>query len=208
MPLAGSSAVTLAKSPSTATPASRADARGRPCGDCLECQPRRDAASSDQGGIVRGPVLDAALRPEHETDSRPHPFSLVVSQRGSHESRSLDLSGRRTRAPTPLTAAGLSPQAGRVTGDVATMKPWEPLGQTCTPDGSDMRLTVRDGEYVILVNGKTLMSSRTHGSEEALATLACRHVGTSERPRVLVGGLGMGFTLRATIGLAPRRTRS
>ena len=83
------------------------------------------------------------------------------------------------------------------------MKPWEQLGQTCTPDGSDMRLTVRDGEYVILVNGKTLMSSRTHGSEEALATLACRHAGTSERPRVLVGGLGMGFTLRATLDLLP-----
>ena len=83
------------------------------------------------------------------------------------------------------------------------MKPWEQLGQTCTPDGSDMRLTVRDDEYVILVDGKTLMSSRTHGSEEALATLACRHVGTSERPRVLVGGLGMGFTLRATLDLLP-----
>ena len=83
------------------------------------------------------------------------------------------------------------------------MKPWEQLGQTCTPDGSDMRLTVRDGEYVILVNGKTLMSSRTHGSEEALATLACRHAETSERPRVLVGGLGMGFTLRATLDLLP-----
>ena len=84
------------------------------------------------------------------------------------------------------------------------MKPWELLGQTRTPDGSDMRLTVRDDEYVILVNGKTLMSSRTHGSEEALATLACSHMGTSERPRVLVGGLGMGFTLRATLDLLPR----
>ena len=66
-----------------------------------------------------------------------------------------------------------------------------------------MRLTVRDDEYVILVDGKTLMSSRTHGSEEALATLACRHVETSERPRVLVGGLGMGFTLRATLDVLP-----
>ena len=62
-----------------------------------------------------------------------------------------------------------------------------------------MRLTVRGDEYVILVDGDTLMSSRTHGSEEALATVACRHLGTSKRPRVLVGGLGMGFTLRATL---------
>ena len=82
-------------------------------------------------------------------------------------------------------------------------KSWELLGQTCTPDGSDMRLTVRDNEYVIHVNGDTLMSSRMHGSEEALATVACQRVRTAERPRVLVGGLGMGFTLRATLDLLP-----
>ena len=80
---------------------------------------------------------------------------------------------------------------------------WELLGQTETPDGSDIRLTVRDDEYVILVNGDTLMSSRTHGSEEALATVACRRVQSAERPRVLVGGLGMGFTLRAALDLLP-----
>jgi spermidine synthase len=66
-----------------------------------------------------------------------------------------------------------------------------------------MRLTRRDDEYVILVNGKTLMSSRMHGSEEALAAVACRHVRTMEQPRVLVGGLGMAFTLRATLDLLP-----
>ncbi|MDA1094712.1 MAG: hypothetical protein O3A25_15775 [Acidobacteria bacterium] len=84
------------------------------------------------------------------------------------------------------------------------MKPWKELGQTVTPDGNDMRLTERDGEYVILVNGQTLMSSRTHGSEESLATRACGRLATVERPRVLVGGLGMGFTLRATLDLLPR----
>lgn len=83
------------------------------------------------------------------------------------------------------------------------MKAWELLGQTSTPDDSDMRLTRRDNEYVILVNGKTLMSSRMHGSEEALAAVACRHVRTMEQPRVLVGGLGMAFTLRATLDLLP-----
>lgn len=83
------------------------------------------------------------------------------------------------------------------------MKAWELLGQTSTPDDSDMRLTRRDNEYVILVNGKTLMSSRMHGSEEALAALACRDAGTLEQPRVLIGGLGMGFTLRASLDLLP-----
>jgi spermidine synthase len=66
-----------------------------------------------------------------------------------------------------------------------------------------MSLTRRDGEYVIRVNGKTLMSSRLHGSEEALATAACQHVTAAAQPRVLVGGLGMGFTLRATLDLLP-----
>ena len=83
------------------------------------------------------------------------------------------------------------------------MKPWQLLGQTRTPDGSDMSLTARDGEFIILVDGKTLMSSRAHGSEEALASLACKHVATMEQPHVLIGGLGMGYTLRATLDLLP-----
>ena len=83
------------------------------------------------------------------------------------------------------------------------MKAWELLGETRTPDGTDMRLTRRDDEYVILANGKPLMSSRMHGSEEALATLACGDLRKRDRPRVLVGGLGMGFTLRAVLDLLP-----
>ena len=93
------------------------------------------------------------------------------------------------------------------------MNAWKLLGQTRTPDDSDMSLTVRDGEYVIRVNGNTLMSSRVHGSEETLTEAACGHltaVGGSrpqnpqvQNPQVLVGGLGMGFTLRATLDLLP-----
>jgi spermidine synthase len=83
------------------------------------------------------------------------------------------------------------------------MKPWEVLGETRTPDGTAMALTRRDREYVILANGKSLMSSLMHGSEEALATLACPHLRTVEEPSVLIGGLGMGFTLRATLNLLP-----
>lgn len=83
------------------------------------------------------------------------------------------------------------------------MKRWELLGRTRTPEGEDMTLMRQDTEYVILANGRSLMSSRMHGSEEALATLACRRLRTVEAPRVLVGGLGMGFTLRATLDLLP-----
>ena len=83
------------------------------------------------------------------------------------------------------------------------MKPWELLGETRAPDGTLLALTRRDREYVILAGGRSLMSSRMHGSEEALATIGCGHARTSARPCVLVGGLGMGFTLRATLDSLP-----
>ena len=86
------------------------------------------------------------------------------------------------------------------------MKPLELIGQTLAPNGIDMKLTRRGNEYIIFANGKSLMSSRMHGSEEALATLACRRVRTMEQPCVLVGGLGMGFTLRAALDFLPRDT--
>ena len=66
-----------------------------------------------------------------------------------------------------------------------------------------MKLTRRADEYIILADDKSLMSSRMHGSEEALATLACRKARTLKRPCVLVGGLGMGFTLRAALDVLP-----
>src|SRR6476620_7776114 len=83
------------------------------------------------------------------------------------------------------------------------MNAWELLGQTRTPAGDEMALTRRSGEYVILASGRSLMSSRMHGSEEALATFGCRRARAMDAPSVLVGGLGMGFTLRATLDLLP-----
>jgi len=83
------------------------------------------------------------------------------------------------------------------------VKPLQLLGQTVSPDGSVMKLIRRGDEYLILVNGAILMSNRMHGSEEALATFAFQRMRTLERPSVLIGGLGMGFTLRATLDLLP-----
>jgi spermidine synthase len=82
--------------------------------------------------------------------------------------------------------------------------PSELLGRALTPDGTDMTLLRRGSEYVILADGKALMSSRMHGSEEALATFGCDRARRLEEPCVLVGGLGMGFSLRATLDLLPR----
>jgi spermidine synthase len=80
---------------------------------------------------------------------------------------------------------------------------FELLGRTPTPDGTDMTLVRRGRECVIFADGKTLMSSRMHGSEEALATLGCDRARKLEAPSVLVGGLGMGFSLRAALDLLP-----
>ena len=78
------------------------------------------------------------------------------------------------------------------------------IGQAFCRDDTTLKLVRRGSEYIILANGKSLMSSRMHGSEEALATFACRRARALEEPCVLIGGLGMGFTLRATLDLLPR----
>ncbi|MGC1484298.1 MAG: hypothetical protein WA789_10930 [Candidatus Acidiferrum sp.] len=75
------------------------------------------------------------------------------------------------------------------------------LGQTIYADGTVVKLMRRGDEYLIVADGAILMSSRMHGSEEALAEFACQRVRTLERPSVLIGGLGMGFTLRAALDL-------
>jgi spermidine synthase len=84
------------------------------------------------------------------------------------------------------------------------MKPLEVIGRTQAADGTELVLYHRDGSYQIRVNGLELMTSRAHGSEDALARLACTGLQTPA-PQVLVGGLGMGFTLRAALDCLPAR---
>jgi spermidine synthase len=78
------------------------------------------------------------------------------------------------------------------------MIPWLQLDTAPLPGGGELKLMQRGGEFSIRLAGNELMNSRLHGSEEALATLACARLRTA-RPHVLVGGLGMGFTLRAAL---------
>lgn len=85
--------------------------------------------------------------------------------------------------------------------NITFVKPFELLGQTMCTDGTVVKLMRRGDEYLILAGGAILMSSRMHGSEEALATLACRGMRRLKQATVLIGGLGMGFTLRATLDL-------
>jgi spermidine synthase len=85
------------------------------------------------------------------------------------------------------------------------VKPWETVGRARAPDGEELVLARRGEEWVVRAAGHVLMSSRTHGSEEALATLALARV---SRPRtVVLGGLGLGFTLRAALDRLPADAR-
>lgn len=85
------------------------------------------------------------------------------------------------------------------------MQPWIHLASALAPQGDELRLSRRGDEFSIrLVGGNELMNSRLGGSEEALATLAFDCLQGRAAPRVLIGGLGMGFTLRAAQAVAPR----
>jgi spermidine synthase len=68
------------------------------------------------------------------------------------------------------------------------------------PDGSgELRLIRRGDEFSIMLGSNELMNSRLSGSEEELARIACRRIEGRQRPATLIGGLGMGFTLRAAL---------
>jgi spermidine synthase len=69
--------------------------------------------------------------------------------------------------------------------------------------GPQMHLYARGGDHMILVDRDELMSTRMSGSEEALATLAAQHLGARKGQRWLIGGYGMGFTLRAALKVLP-----
>jgi len=87
------------------------------------------------------------------------------------------------------------------------MKPFRRLGEATAPDGTILALFEHDGAYVIRVNGIELMSTRRHNSEDALAELVCAPLADKRNARVLVGGLGLGFTLKTALRLlAPDAT--
>jgi spermidine synthase len=83
------------------------------------------------------------------------------------------------------------------------VKPRELLASTMTPEGLRMTLSLHAGDYYIDVDGQALMSTRAPGSEQALGRLAAEELAGTPRPRVLIGGLGLGFTLGAALAALP-----
>ena len=79
------------------------------------------------------------------------------------------------------------------------MTPREHLGTAQAPGGEELRLYRRGGDFMIVLDRNELMSSRMSGSEEALADMSCDRLGKRPGLHMLVGGYGMGFTLRAAL---------
>ena len=79
------------------------------------------------------------------------------------------------------------------------MLPWIKLDEATVPGGGALRLMQRGGEFSIMSGTIELMNSRLSGSEEQLATLSAARIAGHKAPRILIGGLGMGFTLRAAL---------
>jgi spermidine synthase len=83
------------------------------------------------------------------------------------------------------------------------VKPWERIAVAATPDGGRLELHRHDSDYVIRADGYELMTSRAHGSEDAMMSLACPRPPADAS--VLIGGLGMGYTLGAALVLLPEQ---
>ena len=80
------------------------------------------------------------------------------------------------------------------------MIPWLQLDSAKVPGGQEeLRLKRRGSEFSIMLGANELMNSRLSGSEEALARLSCARISGRRQPAMLIGGLGMGFTLRAAL---------
>ncbi|MDT8403211.1 hypothetical protein [Sulfuriflexus sp.] len=88
------------------------------------------------------------------------------------------------------------------------MRPWILLDSATVPGGGgELRLYQRGEEFSIKIVGRgELMNSRMHGSEDALAELTCARLAACPAPRLLIGGLGMGFTLAAALQYFPEQT--
>ena len=88
------------------------------------------------------------------------------------------------------------------------MRPWTLLGTAKVPgDGAALRLMQRGDEFVIMAGANPLMNSRMSGSEEELATLSWSRIAGRTSAHILIGGLGMGFTLRAALAAVPADVR-
>ena len=84
----------------------------------------------------------------------------------------------------------------------------EHLDTAQVPGGVELRLMRHDRDFMIVIGANELMSTRKWGSEEALAIEALKRIGDTKTPHILIGGYGMGFTLRAALARLPAKARA
>jgi spermidine synthase len=88
------------------------------------------------------------------------------------------------------------------------MIPWVQIDKVMVPGAKvELRLMRRGADFSMMLGTNELMNSRLSGSEEALATLTCRRIEALKSPHLLIGGLGMGFTLRAALAVLGPKAR-
>ena len=87
------------------------------------------------------------------------------------------------------------------------MKPTTNVAETHAPDGAHFRLIEHDGDYYLYMNDRQVMSTRLTLSERMLADIGCDFVDRRKGPRVLVGGLGLGFSLRRALEVTDEDSR-
>ncbi len=87
------------------------------------------------------------------------------------------------------------------------MTPRELIDTASIPGGEELRLFRRGSDFMIVLDRNELMNSRMSGSEEALATMTCERLGDRRAPHILIGGYGMGFTLRAALNRLDAQAR-
>lgn len=83
----------------------------------------------------------------------------------------------------------------------------ELIGTAAVPGGGELRLFRRGEDFMIVLDRNELMNSRMSGSEEALATMTAERLRGRAAPHLLIGGYGMGFTLRAALAVLDRQAR-
>jgi SAM-dependent methyltransferase len=133
-------------------------------------------------------------------------WSLVAS---SDFGERLDFFGGRCGMEPSCADAGphASSDFPGATATIPAMKPFRNLAETRTPDGSRFSLHEHNGEFFLKLNGTQLMGSNATVSERLLADHACDWSDRRAKPRVLIGGLGLGFSLRRVLELvAPGAT--
>ena len=87
------------------------------------------------------------------------------------------------------------------------MTPREFLGSAAVPGGQELMLYRRGSDFMIVLDRNELMSSRMSGSEKALALMTIERLAGRKAPHLLIGGYGMGFTLRAALGVLGQDAR-